>query len=361
MNQWGVNALWSKTAWSRHNFQLGTDIARVEGDSEEWAYSQGVLTGRLLSGGQQRRTAGFAEDRIRITSRALLSAGVRVDHWANMDARTRTEPLTGVASLIHYADRSETFASPRLGIDYSPASRLVLKASVSRAFRAPTLNELYRSFRVGNVLTLSDAALVSERQTGTEAGATYSISDSQTLSATYFWSRINDPVSNLTFSITPALITRQRQNLGRLRSTGVEVSWSSRWTKSISTSAAYQYANAVVSAFSEDPALVGRWIPQVARNNASVQLRFESPGNITFAVGGRYQGLQYDDDRNLFPLGAYFVAETYVSKNVGPNVLLFAGVENLADRRYEVARTPITMVGPPILARVGVRFSLGGK
>ena len=39
-----------------------------------------------------------------------------------------------------------------------------------RAFRAPTINELYRTFRVGNVLTLNNPYLNAERLTGAEAG-----------------------------------------------------------------------------------------------------------------------------------------------------------------------------------------------
>jgi hypothetical protein len=40
---------------------------------------------------------------------------------------------------------------------------------------------------------------------------------------------------------------------------------------------------------------------------------------------------------------------------VAPGVALFGAVENLLDRRYEIGRTPVTTLGPPRLARVGVR------
>lgn len=360
VSQWGLNAIWTRDIGSRQSVVAGTNAGWIEGASEEWAYAQGVRNSRVLSGGSQRRIAGFAQDSIRLSNRALLSASLRVDGWWNIDASTRTLPVgtTISPSVTAYQDRSENFASPRVAITYSATNRLILRGSFSRAFRSPTLNELYRSFRVGNVLTISNAFLSSEKQTGAEAGAAYAVSDSQSLSVTYFWSRIDDPVSNRTLTILPSLITRQRQNLGTLRSTGVEASWDSRWTPSISTSVAYQFADAIVSEFRADPSLVGLWIPQVARNNATAELRFERPGKLALVVGGRYQGLQFDDDRNLFPLGGYFVAEAYASKNVRRNAQVFAGIENLFNRRYEVARTPVTMIGPPILARIGVRFTL---
>ena len=50
-------------------------------------------------------------------------------------------------------------------------SHVSWSASVYRAFRAPTLNELYRSFRQANNLTDANANLTAERLTGGEAGS----------------------------------------------------------------------------------------------------------------------------------------------------------------------------------------------
>lgn len=53
------------------------------------------------------------------------------------------------------------------GIEAGTAS---VVASIYRAFRQPTLNELYRSFRVGDVLTFANENLRAERLTGGEFG-----------------------------------------------------------------------------------------------------------------------------------------------------------------------------------------------
>jgi outer membrane receptor protein involved in Fe transport len=363
VSQWGLSATWSKNVRARQLLLAGSDAGWIQGDDEEWVYLQGVRTGRTLSGGSQWRAAGFAQDRIRITSRMMLSAGVRIDHWINQDARTATVSLDPTVPVrrMDFADRSETFASPRLGIDYAATSHVIFHASVSRAFRAPTLNELYRGFRVGNVLTLANADLQSEKQTGADAGVTVTLRQNHSLHGTYFWSGVDDPVSNVTLTATPALITRKRQNLGSLRSTGVEFSWNARWAPWLDTTTAYQYANSIVTSFPADPTLIGLWVPQVARNNATAQVRILPANGFTIVLGGLYQGLQFDDDRNQFLLGGYFVTNLYVSKALRHNVEMFAAADNLFNRRYEVGKTPVITIGPPILARVGFRFSLGGK
>ena len=70
----------------------------------------------------------------------------------------------------------------------------------------------------------------------------------------------------------------------------------------------------------------------------------------------RLVGDQFDDAANLFPLGRAFTVDAEVSRRL----LAWRGrvrcAENLFDDRYTVARTPITDLGPPILARAGLRF-----
>jgi hypothetical protein len=36
-------------------------------------------------------------------------------------------------------------------------------------------------------------------------------------------------------------------------------------------------------------------------------------------------------------------------------------VENVLNQRYDVGRTPVLTVGPPILARAGVRLRFGSR
>jgi hypothetical protein len=42
-------------------------------------------------------------------------------------------------------------------------------------------------------------------------------------------------------------------------------------------------------------------------------------------------------------------------------VELFAAAENLFNQRYDIGRTPVRTLGPPLLARFGVRLRLGAR
>ena len=127
---------------------------------------------------------------------------------------------TQATTLTHFPDTSTTTVSPRAGLLFRLTDHFSLRGAFYQGFRAPTLNELYRPFRVGNVQTNANAKLGPERLTGVEAGFNHSLGRGFFWRATGFWNRVKDPISNVTLSTTPALILRQRQNLGRLRVQG---------------------------------------------------------------------------------------------------------------------------------------------
>src|SRR4029079_9945517 len=99
-----------------------------------------------------------------------------------------------------------------------------LALSAYRSFRAPTLNELYRGFRVGDVVTQANPQLRPERLHGAELGAGWTprgLRGAPHLRATAFWMDLDDPVANLTVGSIPGATVRHRENLGSTRARGV--------------------------------------------------------------------------------------------------------------------------------------------
>ena len=187
------------------------------------------------------------------------------------------------------------------------------------------------------------------------------------LRGNFFWNQVTRPVANVTLGTTPSLITRQRQNLGSTVSQGLELEASSQLSGSVTVSGGYQYTHATVTNFSVDPALaglnpslVGLNLPQIPRHQFDFQARY-SRQFILLAVQGRFGGNQFDDDQNTLLLRRYFTLDATASHRLRPGVDLFVAVENLLNQRYDVGRTPVLSVGPPILARAGLRLRFGSR
>ncbi len=258
-------------------------------------------------------------------------------------------------SVLPSADRIP-FSDPRLSTSYRATDHVALYASGYRSFRAPTLNELYRPFRVGNVQTLANPYLRAEHFAGAEGGSAPPCCKTEfSIHAGVFWGYVTDPVENVTLSVTPQLIIRQRQNLGRTQAPGFEIGGDSVITNRISLSSAYQFVDATVVSYSANAALVGNMVPLVPKNQFTFQATWAAPKQFFVAVQGRAASNEYDDDQNLLPLGGYFVLSNGFASAAERVHHLFAG-DNLTNDSYQIARTPVVNLGQPILVRVGLRW-----
>jgi outer membrane receptor protein involved in Fe transport len=346
----GFSGQWSRAFGPRHNVVAGVEGREVRGASDETAYVQGQPSSLIGAGGKERTLGLFGVDVFRVTSELFVTGGLRVDRWREFAAHSTTRPIRPVSNPVTqlFSDRTETAVSPQFSILYRPSDFASFSASFMRAFRQPTLNELYRSFRVGDVLTLANEKLAAERLTGGETSANLRWLKGKLLTrGTFFWTEMTRPVANVTLTVTPTLITRQRQNLGRTRSRGVELEVESEPVRNLNISGAYMFVSAKVLQLS---------LPQVPRHQFTIQARY-SPRYYAFGMQARGASNQFDDDQNVFRLGKYSTIDAFVSRKLKHGVEVFATAENLFNQNYAVGRTPITTIGAPRLVRIGLRFS----
>jgi len=351
----GAGARWSQPLGASLLVVGGADTHDVRATDYETNYKQSKQSGILDTSARQRQTGVYAEA-LWTPAKWTLSAGGRIDHFSNFDATQWTSPPLAEAHLPAF---SQTVFDPRLGLARRITSNFSLTASAFRAYRAPTQNELYRTGQVGQELTKPNPNLRSERATGWETGIVLVTRYNTTLRTSYFWTQVNDPITALTVSTTPTLITQVRENLGQIESRGVSLDAETVPTRWLSLIGGYQYANATVTKFVPQPALVGLWIPQVAQNMGSLQARFQQPRLGTLSLQGRMSGRQWDNDLNTYLLHSYFVLNAYVSHDFGHRFQVFASGENLFNRAVEVGRTPTLTLGTPIVGRIGIRIKLG--
>ena len=140
-------------------------LRRVDGDSEEDgldATTGTQVTLKRVSGGTQRSLGVFVQDVISPVSSLTMTLSALLDQWRNYDGhnsrppiRAACRPPTTTRICRTGMTPSSARASPRV-ITSIPGSAW---GDIGAGFRAPTLNELYRQFRVGTVLTLANNQL----------------------------------------------------------------------------------------------------------------------------------------------------------------------------------------------------------
>ena len=352
LNELGAVAHWTHPIGAGFVVLAGADAHDVRvWDREQTLGSSAQLTN--LSD-HQRDSAGYAEA-MWVRHGWTLMASAREDWFQNYDGRQLTwDGSDWTPSVTQPTQRDERLFDPRLGLSRKFFQHWALSASAFRAFRAPTPSELYRSTQVGNKLTLPNGTLLSERATGWETGIAAEHRWG-TVRATYFLTQVNRPIVALTTNPASSPILLKRENLGQIESRGVSLDFELAPLHWITIDGGYQYAHAVVSRGSQD---LGNWIPEVARNMATLNLRAAQPKWGILTIESRLSGHQFDDDANAYLLHGYFRMDAYASHDIGPRVVLFAAGENLFDRDIEVAKTPTTTLGMPRVARVGFQLRL---
>ena len=355
----GLRLNWAHATNGRHTLFAGFEVRGVRGTSDETVYANNRATTFVSAGGRQRRLGFFVQDYILLSKRWALAISGRYDQWRDSSAGSVSRSLTtGAITPTFFAPRSADAFNPRVALMFKPMAGVELRASGYRAFRAPTLNELYRGFRVGDTQTNPNASLTAERLTGGEAGLSWAVNRQVTTRLTGYYTEIVNPIANFTVSVTPTLITRQRRNLGRTRSAGIEAEVEMKVTEQIRFSSGYLFADASVKRAPQDRRLQGLLIPQVPRHQFTMQVSYFNPSILNGALQFRSTSKQFDDDQNLLPLSSYALIDATISRSLGKYFEAFFAAQNLLNQRFAVGRTPLETLGMPRMFRGGLRIRL---
>lgn len=353
---------------------FGIDARDVRGETrEESAFSNGVFTRQRYAGGRQTIAGAFVMHSRTLAPDLRLALGLRADTWRESDGHRRDYLNDAPAGDERFSSRRGETLSPSAGLSYDVSENLRLHAAAQHAFRRPTLNELYRPFRVGNVITEANPALRTETVTSGELGLTLVgqglPTPPFTLDATLFWNELRDAVGNVTIAEGPGTFPgigfvpaggegRRRLNLDRTRVRGLSLSGEYTLSDALSFHASYLYNDATVTRATVAPHLAGLRLAQVPRHTASAGLTFNFH-RLTFHPRIRYLGAQYEDDQNTLRLAPATVVDVSLSAALTPHLELFATAENLFDERIETGRSSDNLfnLGTPRLVLLGLRLT----
>jgi outer membrane receptor protein involved in Fe transport len=338
---------------------IGVDLRDIRATDNETVVSTTTTTS---TSARQREVGGYA-DAIWQPHGWSFSGSIRVDSFRTFDARqivSSTKKTTALPEL------DELFAGPRVGVVRQLPKGFALTGTAFRAFRGPTMNELYRTGQVGQQTTLANNSLLAERATGFEFGGEVQWRAAR-VRATYFWTEVNRPISAVLLSQTPPLPapptaqTLQRQNLGQIRSEGMMVEAQSETWRGVDASFGYQLAFATVTAFNASsavqPDLLGNWIPEVPRQSLTATANYVAPRIASFHAIASYTGHVFDDAANQFVLHPYARFDVSAERSLPHGLSVFAGAQNVLNRTIDAGRTPILTLAAPRLVQAGLRYS----
>jgi len=230
-----------------------------------------------------------------------------------------------------------------LGYGYEISSYWNVATSISTAFKAPTFNDLY--YPMDGDGSVGNAALKPEESKNREAGLRY---DNGKIRGhiTYFDNNIKNLISwseYAPYSYTP-------YNTASARIKGEEIGLSIQ-------NNSWRYKAEVTLQNPEDITNKTQLISRTKRH--SLLSSYFSQRDYMLGVEVRYVGARYFDKTNSQSMGGYGLINLFGEYKLNNELTTFARLNNLFDRKYEMARSSTEVYGVPgATAFIGVRYSV---
>jgi outer membrane receptor protein involved in Fe transport len=236
--------------------------------------------------------------------------------------------------------------SPRLDLRYEASKATVFRAAFGTGLRAPYLNELIRSYRIGSVLEESNPHLVPERSRSFQVGTDIAPSDLTHLAVDYTGTRVFDAIGLQTIANN----VQQQTNYGQTATDTFTADYEHRLAACtrLRGFAVTNHDRVVMGPAAE----IGKRLAYVPDAAASISAE-QTVRALTGAIEVSYLGPTFADDLQKEPLGNTMLIGGRLTLRDADGTSISLAVDNLADRVY---LSSIDRLGPP--SSVTLRLSV---
>lgn len=320
--QWLGSEVTASRRLRSHLLTGGAEYRRDFQQDQGWYYTTTPRTQLLDDRRSSQSWAGYVQDELTLSRRAIVSAGVRVDHFST------------VGSAVN----------PRLALILKPLRRGAFKVLYGTAFRAPNAYELYY---YGDATDRLDP----ERIRTTEYVWEQHLGGPTRIAASVFRYQVRDLIDQVSDETNPDGLSYA--NVGSAKASGVEAEIERSWPQ-FQVGASYSFTDAVVGESGERLSNSPRHLAR-ARFSAPLATRRLFVGAEVFASAAR-DGVVGEKTPG-FGLGSFTVS----APSLLPGLRLSVDVHNVLDRRYsdpgaEEHRGPILQDGRTARATLSWRF-----
>lgn len=338
----GWRTLDAKAEWrgGTNTLSFGAHWDRFAVNSNRYATSDWANgpegTRNLTSRGKTRTAALWAQDAIRLTPALTLTLGGRYEWWRAYDGFNYSlAPALSVAQPV----REARGFSPKASIAWRAGAGWSARFSVGKAYRFPTVGELYQAITTGPTITVPDPNLRPERALSEELAI-----EQGGLRLSLF----NESVADALIAQSAPLVAGSAtlfnyvQNVGRTRARGVELAVDRRdLVPRIDVAASATYTDSATVSDPAFPSAVGKLLPSVPRWKATAVLTWRPTDRVSLTAAARYASRNYATLDNSDTVGntfqgfyRYLVVDLRARFAVSGHASLAVGVDNLGNDRY---------------------------
>ncbi|WP_028311325.1 TonB-dependent receptor [Derxia gummosa] len=293
--------------------------------------------------GNTRLQSVWAQDVWRFADDWVFVPGLRAEHWEATEGRTDFSATSGTDR----PSRRENHLSPKAALSWQWLPDTLLRASLGRAVRNPTVAELYGATSSTNSQYINDPSLRPERSWTTELSAEQDLG-AATARLTFFAENTRDAIySQSTYDSTANSFITRVTNVKRIETRGIEAALTSRdWlTRGLDVNGSLTFTNSKIrenDGYIATPGdTLGKWQPNIPRWRATALASYRFTEQWSGTVAGRYSGRQYRTLNNADTNGdAYMGVSRYATVDlravyrVNRQWTAAVGIDNVNNDKY---------------------------
>jgi iron complex outermembrane receptor protein len=319
-------------------------LASIENATADWVNGVPGARNQAFSG-RTGIDALYAQDTWKFAPRWKTVLGLRYERWEARDGKTSNATTT-----VSQGRRQEDHFSPKAALAFQASEDWILKASLGRAVRMPTVSELYQGgINAAGTLINNDPNLKPEKSWTGELTAERKLGSEQTSDAmrgllrlTAFGERTRDALYSQTNVLVTPNVTNV-QNVGRIATRGLETAYeaSDVAVRGLDLNASLTWTDSKIDRNDKFPASVGKRQPRIPEWRATGQATWRVDDRLAATLAARYSGRQYstldNSDRNGFAYqGAskYFTTDLRLTYKIGRQWTAAVGIDNLNNYKY---------------------------
>jgi iron complex outermembrane receptor protein len=333
----GVNGVHvAEFGYQRESYKLRS----IENATTDWIGGEPGARNQAFSG-RTGIDALYAQDTWKFAQGWKTVLGLRYERWHARDGRT-----ANATSTVAQGSRHDGYFSPKAALALQANDDWVLKASLGRAVRMPTVSELYQGGINGaGVLINNDPDLKPERSWTGELTAERTLQGEQMrglLRLTAFGERTRDGLYAQTNVLVTPNVTNV-QNVDRITTHGLELAYAATdaGIAGLDLNASATWTDSTIDRNDKFPASVGKWQPRIPEWRATGQATYRLNDRLAATLAARYSGRQYSTLDNSDPNGfayqgasKYFTTDLRVTYRIDRRWSMALGIDNLNNYQY---------------------------
>lgn len=316
-------------------------------NTSNWTDPNSFTTPFTISRGKTKTDALWVQDVWKLFPALKATLGGRYENWKAYEGYN----LDGATEVSQPKVTSTDF-SPKASISWVASEDWLITNSFGKAYRYPTVSELFQSVRTGSTVFIPNPNLHPEKVLSDELVFERGLRNGR-FRASLFYEEVSNAIIAQTSSLDSGIPVTSTMNVDKIRNQGIElaIQKDNAFMHGLELSGSVTYVDSKILANSswqspsppapQNTISVGKKVPYVPDWRATLVATYRPDVKWAYTAAARFSGKQYstmdntDNTSNVYgSFDSFVVIDAHVNYKVNKNWNAMMGIDNVNNYKY---------------------------